>query len=345
MKRLILITINIFLFVVTFPLSHPLYALPPYCQAWSSAEAFFKINPNIGDAQAGTAEDQILAHISGAFAWNNEGASNFDYHYDGTTSINYVSDDGSNVIFATSENGSGVLSQIWCYESLRDAGGFDIKFFDGDVVWSGPGNPDSTQADIWSVSAHMMGHGLGLGHTPSDSATMHRFHQSEPGYLMGSTHWRDLDSNDITRVQTKYSGQPDVAVRIIPDDPRASFGPAGGTWTFDITLENTTDSTRTTDIWFDVRLPNGATYGPILGPFYGVSFSPYEVKSANNINLQMLGGAPVGVYVVRLKSGSYTPFPGIASDVSHVGLQKTAAIGVSDDVYPAEIIIEFKGEF
>jgi hypothetical protein len=321
-KQLKIFLIGSLFFMVTFPSILQLHAYTFYCATWSSEEAYFKVNPNIADAGAGTTQDQILAHITAAFAWNNEAASHFDFHYDGTTTITTAMDDGVNVLFATSENGNGLVAVKWCYQSGGNYSGFDIKYYDGDVSWNGPGDPDSTQVDIWAISAHMMGHGLGLGHSTTDSATMYT------SFGLGDTDWRDLHSDDIDGAQARYNGQPEITVQIIPDDSRASFGPSGGSWTFDVRLENTTDSTRTTDIWFDARLP----------------FSPGEVKSYYNVSLDMPAVAPAGIYVVRIKSGTYSPMVHLVKDEGHVGLQKTATSDMSGEGDPSGIFIDFSGK-
>jgi len=181
------------------------------------------------------------------------------------------------------------------------------------VAWSGPGDPDFNLGAIaiWAVTAHEMGHALGLDHSSVFVATMYY------AYHLIS---RDLDQDDIDGVQARYGGQPDIAVRMYPVDKRVTFGPSGGTWTFDATAENTTGSSHSVDIWFDARMPSGSSYGPVLGP-YTLSFSPGQVRSASNISLQVPAMAPAGIYVVRMKVGTY---PSVVDDESDYGFQKTA---------------------
>ena len=324
-KALAILIFSALLGVVFLAGSRSLEAYTFWCARWSPPDANFRTNPNFRDSQAGTVQDQILAMATGAYAWNNEGASLFDFHYAGTTTITYVSNDGIISMFSVNQNGFGVLAETCCQQSGGFFNGFDIKFYDGDVTWSGPGTPGFLQTDLWSVTAHELGHGLGLGHSSISAATMY------PYYNLGSIAWRDLYSDDINGVRARYSGQPDVAVRILPDDPRASYGPSGGSWNFDANAENTTGSSRTVDIWFDVRLPGGGSYGPVLGPFT-VSFAPGQIRSASNLSLNVPPSAPVGIYIVRMKVGTY---PSVVDDESDVGLQKTTtsrSIGDSPNV-------------
>jgi len=284
------------------------------CGEASNAEITFKINPNIADTSAGTTEEEILAHLTGAYDWNNDGRSPFDFQYGGTTTIDYVSNDGTNALFASDLNGNGVLAVTYCQLGGGWDDPFDIRYYDRDVKWSGPGDPDFNQGevDLWAVTAHELGHALGLGHTPVFMATMYQY------YLFA---FRELHDDDIAGVQARYSGEAEIVVQMFPDEVRATFGPSGGTWTFDATVENTTSSTQTVDIWFDARLPNGATYGPLLGPFPRV-FSPGQVLSVNNITFDIPAMAPPGVYVVRMKAGDYSS---VVDDESNYGFLKTSS--------------------
>jgi len=288
------------------------------CGQWTPPELHFKINPNISDSSAGTVDEQVLAHLTGAYDWNNESGTHFDFQYDDTTSIAGIYPDGVNVLYAVDLNGNGTLAATWCLYQDNRFSGFDIVYYDRDVKWSGPGDPDFNEGevDIWSITAHEMGHAFGLGHSDVLLATMW------PYYLFAM---RYLDQDDIDGARARYPGQPDILVRMLPNDIRAIFGPSGGTWTFDATAENTTGSSHSVDIWFDVRMPAGGSYGPVLGPFT-LQFSAGETRSATNISLQVPGIAPAGIYVVNMKVGTY---PSLVDDESNVGFQKTATMGAT----------------
>jgi hypothetical protein len=318
MKKIAVTLLIIPLLGLASPDGGGLYAYSFWCARWSPPEAFIRINPNLTDWQAGTPDQQILAHITGAFQWNNTGGSHFDFHYDGATTIDYVANDGTNALFGSPGNGNGVLAETWCQQSGGTFNGFDIRYYDGDVVWNGPGGGIGL-TDIWAVSAHELGHGLGLGHSGDNQATMYF------AYFIGM---RTLDTDDLNGVRARYSGQPDILIRIIPLEERMEFGPSGGTWVFDARAENTTGSSRTVDVWFDARLPGGGSYGPLIGPVE-ITLNAGQVRSVTGIGLNVPPAAPAGVYVVRMKVGTY---PSTVDDESHVGFLKTATKAASDGI-------------
>lgn len=324
-SRILFITTVLVLFALVGNLTLAAYTF--WCGQWSPAEADFQVNPNFRDPEAGSVLDQTLACITGGFAWNNETGSHFDFQYDGPTSIETVSDDGVNVLFSEDLNGYGLLAETWCFQSGGIFTGFDIRYYDADVTWNGPGNPVYYATDIWAVSAHELGHGLGLGHSSYPTATMY------PTYYYGSIGWRDLDSDDILGARARYgNGQPDVIARIFPENPRRRFDSSGGSWHFAAKASNTTGMNQRVDIWFDVRLPGGGTYGPVIGPFM-VSFAPQQFRIVEDLSLQVPPSAPEGIYVVRMKIGRY---PDLIDDESHVGFQKIPLLDTSVIAGPQE---------
>lgn len=80
---------------------------------------------------------------------------------------------------------------------------------------------------------------------------------------------RTTSSFIVSGTQLKYyniiytTATPPVTVSLAPHNPPIVLPPGGGSFTFDITLQNTTTSAQTVDIWTDITLPNGILY-PIL---------------------------------------------------------------------------------
>jgi hypothetical protein len=332
MQKIKILLLVIPLLALAFPEGGSLDAYGFWCAKWQQNEATFLINPNIVDASVGTDEEEILAHLTGAYDWNNDGASHFDFQYGGTSNIAYVANDQINVLFAVNTNGNGVLATTWCQRQGGSYRGFDIKYHDGDVEWNGPGGVEGNQVDLWAVTAHELGHGLGLDHTDVPLMTLY------PYYMLIA---RDLGWDDIDGVRARYSGQPNVVVNMFPEDYRATYDASGGTWTFDCQAENTTSTSKNKDIWFDVRLPNGAIYGPVIGSYY-LHFNGYQTRSASNMSINIPAFAPPGVYVVNMKVGDY---PNSVEDEANVGFIKTTASAVSDwEGYDEGITLEFSEE-
>jgi subtilisin family serine protease len=112
-----------------------------------------------------------------------------------------------------------------------------------------------------------------------------------------------------------FSCTPNNAPIIIPD--------TGGSFSFDASLTNNCDSTRTQDVWSMVRLPDGTPYGPVL-LYQNIPFGPNVSRSVTGMTHQVPGGAPQGSYRYTLYRGSY---PGAPEDSCYFNFYKQGTGG------------------
>lgn len=177
----------------------------------------YLINPNCADAEAGTADDQIIAIRDGAArAWMNEGNANFSFTYGGTTTKQYPDDgvvgnyNGFNEIMFVQDPNYWLFDDhpsyiavvwLWYNPETLEIGECDMAFNDENFVFNGVGQPTSSEHDIWNIATHEFGHFLKLGdlYGAGDSEkTMYGY-----GYK-GETKARDLHQDDIDGIQYIY---------------------------------------------------------------------------------------------------------------------------------------------
>ncbi len=88
--------------------------------------------------------------------------------------------------------------------------------------------------------------------------------------------------------------QPNVDLNLTPYNPPIQIPSGGGSFTFNIAVSNNSSSIVNASVWFMVRLPNGAMYGPVLGP---VNLVMPQGFSINRDRTQSVPGvAPAGLY-------------------------------------------------
>lgn len=115
----------------------------------------------------------------------------------------------------------------------------------------------------------------------------------------------------------------DLTVTLTPTGS-TSFGASGGTLNYNIAVANSGTSSQTTDIWVDVTLPNGSTYGPVLGPVQNFTF-PAGFAGDRDRTLTVPGTAPVGTYSLNAFLGDYDLGTVVSED--HFNFYKTADDG------------------
>ncbi len=98
------------------------------------------------------------------------------------------------------------------------------------------------------------------------------------------------------------TGAPALTVSIEPDNPPVQIPATGGSFDYTIQIENTSSTqTYIEDVWIDVTLPNGATFGPIITR-EDLTFSP-GVNISRSLTQQVPGGAPTGEYTYWIHIG------------------------------------------
>jgi len=158
-------------------------------------------NPGFNDSQAGTVTQQNWAIRRGAQAWGRRGQAraNLKMVYKGTTTIDSVRQDGTNVVTVHDIAGApGAIATTFnwgTYDHITEA---DIIFYDQPYTFAlnPAGNP--ALVDIRSVATHEFGHFLGLDHSAVPGATMW------PSYAGGSTFCRTLHLDDMMGVEYLY---------------------------------------------------------------------------------------------------------------------------------------------
>lgn len=94
----------------------------------------------------------------------------------------------------------------------------------------------------------------------------------------------------------------DVSVTLDPG-PDPIVVPLGGSFTYDVTVENVTEETQTKQVWIDLTLPAGTSYGPVTGP---VTLTlPPGMSIENTLPLRIPGAAPLGMYTLHARVGTY----------------------------------------
>ncbi|TKJ42218.1 hypothetical protein CEE37_00650 [candidate division LCP-89 bacterium B3_LCP] len=96
---------------------------------------------------------------------------------------------------------------------------------------------------------------------------------------------------------------PDVNVTLIPYGTPIQIPTSGGTFDFNIAVDNNEPSPQTLGIWCDITLPNGSPYGPVLGPVTITLSAGTSVDRDRSQSVPAL--APSGDYLYNAYVGSY----------------------------------------
>lgn len=94
----------------------------------------------------------------------------------------------------------------------------------------------------------------------------------------------------------------DVGVFLDPaSDPLVV--PRGGSFSYDVRLENFTGTQQTFDAWIDVVLPGGGTFGPVAGPVEVTLNAGQSVTATLEHQVPLV--APLGTYLLYSHVGTY----------------------------------------
>lgn len=114
----------------------------------------------------------VVDAIESAFeAWEDIETADISFTYDGTTPIDTIGNDGTNVILMvtdnwpyTNENGPPytAYTTVWVNTSTGVIEGADMEFNGVDYAWSTTG--ESQKWDIQNMATHEIGHFIGIDH-------------------------------------------------------------------------------------------------------------------------------------------------------------------------------------
>ncbi len=97
--------------------------------------------------------------------------------------------------------------------------------------------------------------------------------------------------------------QSPVTVTLTPSNPPIQIPPAGGSFQFDITLENISGESQNKQVWNMITLPNGGTVGPTIGPVSPTIASGESVS--RTLTQEVPGSASAGQYTYTLNVGLF----------------------------------------
>lgn len=87
---------------------------------------------------------------------------------------------------------------------------------------------------------------------------------------------------------------PNVTITLTPSNPPIQIPGSGGSFNFTIAVTNGEGSPQLSTIWCNITLPNGSTYGPVLGP---LSITLPASFSTSRLRTQYVpASAPAGNY-------------------------------------------------
>ncbi len=96
-----------------------------------------------------------------------------------------------------------------------------------------------------------------------------------------------------------------VQVVLTPFGTPIVVPPGGGSFNFNVAVNNTSTSPQTTDGWAFIKLPSGSLYGPVLGPVLNLTL-PAGGSINRNRTQSIPGSAPAGSYQYIAYVGDYT---------------------------------------
>jgi hypothetical protein len=98
-------------------------------------------------------------------------------------------------------------------------------------------------------------------------------------------------------------GEKMIRVTLAPESPSIMIPPQGGSFTFDVSLTNTTSQPKSFNAWVDVILPDGTPYGPLR--LKNVNIAPHRTVQVFDLVQKVPGPAPPGYYRYIGKVGVY----------------------------------------
>ncbi len=133
--------------------------------------------------------------------------------------------------------------------------------------------------------------------------------------LSGTTRTDELEDQDIVDLGYHYTvsqATTDLWIAVTPAGS-TTVPPYGGTLDWNIAVGNSGAMPETADVWVDLTLPSGASYGPVLGPVQDFTFLP-GWSADRDRTLSVPANAPAGVYTLNGYIGDFDTGTVIAED-------------------------------
>ncbi len=134
----------------------------------------------------------------------------------------------------------------------------------------------------------------------------------------------------VIDVQLQFVGYPAVVITMEPVNPPIYIPATGGTFEFEMNLANVSGIAQTADVWIDVTLPGGSSYGPLALREDINMPSGYNVFRTLSQYVPL--PAPEGQYTMNAYVGNY----GISEiwDEAHFNFMKVCCDGESISCFP-----------
>jgi len=134
--------------------------------------------------------------------------------------------------------------------------------------------------------------------------------------------WPIEAGRTITYTTGSTASTPDVTVSLTPVGQPIQIPANGGSFDFNILVENVSGAAQTVDIWCDATLPNGSIIPPLVGP---VNLNLPSGFTGDRDRTQLVPDyAPPGIYTYNAYSGTY---PDIIWDQDSFDFEKLTTAG------------------
>jgi len=173
------------------------------------------------------------------------------------------------------------------------AGGFICTYSDIQGGFAGTGNINADPLFVTGPDGDYYLSQIAAGQA-SNSPCMDAGDPASP-MIVGTTRTDQIQDAGIVDMGYHYAAEmPTLTVALTPIGAPIQIPPSGGSFEYSALIGNNGTSPMNFDVWVMVTLPNGAPYGPVLGP---VNLTlPAGVSIERNRTQQVPAGAPAGVY-------------------------------------------------
>jgi len=168
---------------------------------------------------------------------------------------------------------------------LGTTGIYGLEYYDGNLYYS---DPSSMMYYKITMDGTVVDQSPACGEEPAGLA------MTDGMYL-----WNVDNNTDM--LYKMMLGAPDLDLTLTPHNPPIQIPAGGGTFTYDVDIENTTAAAITADVWIDALLPNGSLIPVIVRP--ALTFPANTTVSRPDLVQNVPGGAPAGEYTYKCTVG------------------------------------------